>query len=58
MYISSLQIENFRRFGEGEQRFSMSLKRGLTALVGENDAGKTAIIDALRLALGTADQNV
>ncbi len=56
MYISSLEIENFRRFGEGEQRFCMSLKRGLTALVGENDAGKTAIIDALRLALGTADQ--
>lgn len=28
---------------------------GLTALVGENDAGKTAIIDAIRYALGTSD---
>jgi putative ATP-dependent endonuclease of OLD family len=28
----------------------------LTALVGENDAGKTAVIDALRFALGTRDQ--
>lgn len=29
---------------------------GLTALVGANDAGKTAVIDALRFALGTSDQ--
>ena len=31
---------------------------GLTALVGENDAGKTAVIDALRLVVGTRDQDV
>lgn len=29
----------------------------LTALVGANDAGKTAVIDALRFALGTSDQD-
>lgn len=43
-------------FGEGEQAFLLPLRAGLTAIVGENDTGKTAVIDALRLALGTRDQ--
>lgn len=34
----------------------MPLQPGLNVLVGENDAGKTAIIDAVRLALGTTSQ--
>lgn len=56
MYLSKLIIENFRCFGEGNSRFEMTLEPGLTALVGENDSGKTAVIDALRFALGTSDQ--
>jgi len=56
MYLSKLTIENFRCFGEGDNRFEMTLEPGLTALVGENDSGKTAVIDALRFALGTSDQ--
>lgn len=56
MYLSKLTIENFRCFGEGSERFQMTLRRGVTALVGENDAGKTALIDALRFVLGTTDQ--
>lgn len=56
MYISKLTIENFRSFGEGENKFELSMRKGLTALVGENDSGKTAVIDALRFALGTTDQ--
>lgn len=56
MYIAEIRIENFRSFGTGEQAFRLSLKPGLTALVGENDAGKTAVIDALRYVLGTRDQ--
>jgi len=56
MHLSKLTIENFRCFGEGDNRFEMTLKPGLTALVGENDSGKTAVIDALRFALGTSDQ--
>ena len=55
MYISEIRIENFRCFGEGEDRFVLPLRLGLTALVGENDTGKTAVIDALRFALGTRD---
>jgi putative ATP-dependent endonuclease of OLD family len=56
MYISRITIENFRCFGEGTNGFEMTLRPGLTALVGENEAGKTVVIDALRFALGTTDQ--
>lgn len=56
MYISHIRIENFRLFGAATNAFELSLKPGITALVGENDAGKTAVIDALRLVLGTRDQ--
>lgn len=56
MFLVELRIENFRMFGEGAHAFALPLKAGLTALVGENDTGKTAIIDALRFVLGTRDQ--
>ncbi|WP_337064491.1 AAA family ATPase [Rouxiella badensis] len=57
MYISEIRIENFRLFGSTEKAFVLPLNPGLTALVGENDAGKTAVIDAIRLVLGTRDQD-
>lgn len=57
MYIAEIGIENFRLFGSADRAFNLPLNPGLTALVGENDAGKTAIIDALRLVLGTRDQD-
>ena len=56
MYLSKISIENFRCFGEGTNGFKLSLRPGLTTLVGENDTGKSAIIDALRFVLGTTDQ--
>lgn len=56
MYISELIIENFRCFGEKSNRLELPLLPGLNTLVGENDSGKTAIIDALRILLGTRDQ--
>ncbi len=56
MYLSKITIENFRCFGDGLNRFELPLGPGLTALVGENDAGKTAVIDALRFVFGTTDQ--
>lgn len=58
MYLSEIRIENFRLFGAGDRAFVLPLKPGLTALVGENDAGKTAVIDALRLVVGTRDQDI
>ena len=56
MHLSRIEIENFRCFGECPNHFELPLGQGLTALVGENDAGKTAVVDALRFAMGTTDQ--
>jgi putative ATP-dependent endonuclease of the OLD family len=57
MHISRLLIENFRIFGERKDRLELPLNPGLTAIVGENDEGKSAIVDALRFVLGTKDHN-
>lgn len=57
MFLAELRIENFRMFGKNEHALVIPLRPGLTALVGENDAGKTTVIDALRFALGTTDQD-
>jgi putative ATP-dependent endonuclease of the OLD family len=56
LFISEIKIENFRLFGSGDDAFVLRLNPGLTALVGDNDAGKTAIIDAIRFVLRTTDQ--
>lgn len=54
MYLAKLTITGFRLFGK---RFELPLTRGLNVLAGENDSGKTAIVDAIRLALGTTSQD-
>jgi hypothetical protein len=51
VYLSALKIQNFRQF----QGLSIQFNEGVTALVGENDAGKTAVIDAIRYVLQTGD---
>lgn len=55
MYLSRLEIENFRIFGSRveDRHLDLTLHPGLSLLVGENDSGKTSIVDALRLLLGT-----
>ncbi|KOP68470.1 hypothetical protein AMS62_26930 [Bacillus sp. FJAT-18019] len=53
MYLSSLQIKNFRCFDDKEH--IINFNQGLTVLVGENDSGKSAIMDAIRIVLGTTD---
>ncbi len=55
MIVSQLQIYNFRRFRsiDGKPGLSITFHEGLNALIGENDSGKTAIIDALKLVLLT-----
>ncbi|MFA6312827.1 MAG: AAA family ATPase [Sterolibacterium sp.] len=55
MYLSELSINNFRQFGSSAPVFSIRFHEGVTALVGENDAGKTAVIDAIRYVLLTRD---
>ncbi|WP_338118737.1 ATP-dependent nuclease [Streptomyces cyaneofuscatus] len=61
MYLAHLRVENFRVFGpaaqgEGERgdALSVSFTAGTNVLVGENDSGKTAIVDAIRLCLQSA----
>jgi putative ATP-dependent endonuclease of OLD family len=47
MRLLNLHIRNFRKIKE----LSVIFPKGLTVIVGENNAGKTAIVDALRLML-------
>lgn len=49
MYLDRVAIKGFRLFKE----LDFSLNRGLNVLVGENDSGKTALVDAIRYTLGT-----
>jgi putative ATP-dependent endonuclease of OLD family len=57
MHLAEIRIENFRLFGTGERALVLSFQAGLNVLVGENDSGKTAIVDAIRFALGTTSQD-
>uniref|UniRef100_E6QHA7 SMC (Structural maintenance of chromosomes) family protein n=1 Tax=mine drainage metagenome TaxID=410659 RepID=E6QHA7_9ZZZZ len=53
MYLQEIFAENFRIFGIGEGALDLPLRPGLNVLIGENDAGKSAVVDAIRLCLGT-----
>ena len=49
MYVSEIDIQNFRIF----ESLNLKVNPGLNLLVGENNSGKTALIDAIRLTLDT-----
>ncbi|WP_165748294.1 ATP-dependent nuclease [Cellulophaga sp. Z1A5H] len=59
MYLSNIKLWNFRIFGtEGDidpnnPNLDLNLTKGLNVIIGENDSGKTAIIDAIKLVLKT-----
>lgn len=59
MYLQNIKLWKFRRFGsDGEFNIdnpdlNLNLNKGLNVIIGENDSGKTAIIDAIKLALKT-----
>ncbi len=56
MFLSELKIWNFRKYGtdvNGTAGLHLRLNKGLNLLVGENDSGKTAIIDAVKFVLQT-----
>ena len=61
MYLSTLKIWNFRKYGtaNGESIVSdnpgvaIKFNEGLNVLIGENDSGKSAIIDAIKHVLLT-----
>jgi putative ATP-dependent endonuclease of the OLD family len=50
MYLSRLQIANFR----GISSLSVTFRKGINVLIGENTTCKTAVLDALRICLGLA----
>lgn len=52
MIVSELKLYDFRKF-HGNPGLSVTFHKGLNAIIGENDSGETAIIDALKLVLLT-----
>ncbi|PZR22313.1 MAG: ATP-dependent endonuclease [Flavobacterium psychrophilum] len=61
MHIAQLKLWNFRKYGlshgidiiEGNPGLEVNFTKGLNVIIGENDSGKTAIIDAIKLVLKT-----
>ena len=56
MYLSILKLWNFRKYCAGEDGapgLVVHFHEGVNVLIGENDSGKTAIIDAIRYILKT-----
>jgi len=60
MYLAEVNLWNFRKYGiEGDSfetakpGLSVPFSEGLNVLIGENDSGKTAIVDAIRYTLLT-----
>ena len=52
MYLSRIEIRNFR----GIPSIGLECHEGLNVIIGENNTGKTAILDALRLCLSFAQE--
>lgn len=52
MFLQKLQIKNFRSIRDLELHFN----KGLNIIIGENNSGKSAIIDALRICLSYGKQ--
>lgn len=55
MIVSELRLTNLRKFSGTNDApgIIITFHKGLNALIGENDSGKTAIIDAIKLVLLT-----
>lgn len=58
MYISTLKLWNFRKYGSltfdlKSPDLIVPFNKGMNILIGENDSGKSAIIDAIKLVLKT-----
>ena len=59
MYLSNIKLWNFRKFGTvGDMdllrpNLNLSFTKGLNVLIGENDSGKSAILEAIKMVLKT-----
>lgn len=52
MYLENFTIKKFR----GIEHLDLNFNKGLNVLIGENNAGKTSILDALRICLSYGNQ--
>lgn len=59
MYVHRVSAVNFRAFGDraSNKHLDLQLNPGLNVLVGENDAGKTSIVDVMRYVLLTTSND-
>ncbi|CAA6802946.1 MAG: FIG131328: Predicted ATP-dependent endonuclease of the OLD family [uncultured Sulfurovum sp.] len=61
MYLENIKLWNFRKYGTNIEYLDkietpdldLTFNKGLNVLIGSNDSGKTAIIDAIKLVLKT-----
>ena len=59
MYLSNLKLWNFRKFGSDREfdlsspNIDLNFTTGINVLIGENDSGKTGIVDSIKLTLKT-----
>ncbi|MBW6513524.1 MAG: AAA family ATPase [Candidatus Syntrophosphaera sp.] len=55
MYLFKLSITNFRKYGGSDDNpgIVIEFSKGLNVLIGENESGKTSIVDAIRYVLQT-----
>lgn len=59
MYLSNIKLWNFRKFGTvgdidlQRPNLNLSFTKGLNVLIGENDSGKSAILEAIKMVLKT-----
>lgn len=60
MILKNLQIWNFRKFSHYSEKpgLEIELHKGINVLIGENDSGKTAIIDAVKILLQTQSNDI
>ncbi|MCM3181170.1 ATP-dependent nuclease [Cytobacillus horneckiae] len=60
MYLEKISLYNFRQFGiidDASPGITVHLNPKFNVLVGENDSGKTAIIDGIRYLLGSVSDD-
>ena len=53
MYIEKIVIKNFRIFDSNG--VVINLKTGINAIIGANNSGKSAVIDAMRIVLSISE---